>query len=263
MDIFNKFPFSNAHELNLDWILRQLKDLLHRVKRLEESGGGGGTYDYDALDNKPQINGVILSGNKTAAQLNIAPPDPANELPLMDGIAGIGSSIRYARQDHRHPTDFTRASINDIITSYPNLQNLPQINGVVLSGNKTTADLHLESDNAFIAEYGITTSAEVESAYQAGKNPIIAIRTDNSGNVFIYNVSQRQSEGNFRFGSVQNSADLQHIRASAVRLENDQWSGIAKDLISAPLSHNTGDFLKWNGSAWIASALPVYNGGWT
>lgn len=191
MDIFNKFPFSNAHELNLDWILRQLKDLLHRVKRLEESGGGGGTYDYDALDNKPQINGVILSGNKT------------------------------------------------------------------------TADLHLENDNAFIAEYNITTSAEVENAYQAGKKPIIAIRRDTSGNVFIYNISQRQSEGSFRFGSLQNSADLQHIRASAVRLENDQWSGIARDLISAPLSHNTGDFLKWNGSAWIASALPVYNGGWT
>lgn len=34
-------------------------------------GGGGGTSDYDALDNKPQINGNILTGNKTGTQLGL------------------------------------------------------------------------------------------------------------------------------------------------------------------------------------------------
>jgi hypothetical protein len=34
-------------------------------------GSGGGTSDYADLENKPQINGVELSGNKTAAQLNV------------------------------------------------------------------------------------------------------------------------------------------------------------------------------------------------
>lgn len=74
MAIFNKFPFSNAHELNLDWILRQLKDLLRRVKILEQSGGGGGgggTSDYNDLSNKPSINGVQLIGNKTTIQLKL------------------------------------------------------------------------------------------------------------------------------------------------------------------------------------------------
>lgn len=75
MAIFNRFPFSNAHELNLDWILRQLKDLLRRVKHLEESEGGGGgdpgTTNYNDLSNKPRINNVTLQGNKTSADLNI------------------------------------------------------------------------------------------------------------------------------------------------------------------------------------------------
>lgn len=163
MAIFNRFPFSNAHELNLDWILRQLKDLLRRVKHLEESGGGGGgTSDYDSLDNKPQINGNTLIGNKTAAQLglgtyskpaggipatDLAPgviptvPEAATAAPVMDGTAAVGTSTKYARQDHVHPSDTNK--------------------------------------------------------------------------------------------------------------------------ISAPASPTTNDFLKWNGSAWIASALPVYNGGWT
>lgn len=38
----------------------------------EVTGGGGGTSDYDALDNKPQINGNILTGNKTSSQLGLA-----------------------------------------------------------------------------------------------------------------------------------------------------------------------------------------------
>lgn len=34
-------------------------------------GGGGGTSNYNQLSNKPQINGVELTGNKTSADLNI------------------------------------------------------------------------------------------------------------------------------------------------------------------------------------------------
>ena len=42
-----------------------------RYWRTVSGGGGGGTDDYTDLTNKPQINGVELSGNKTSAQLNI------------------------------------------------------------------------------------------------------------------------------------------------------------------------------------------------
>lgn len=130
MAIFNRFPFSNAHELNLDWILRQLKDLLRRVKKLEESGGGSGTGNYNELENKPQINGHTLIGNNTAAQLGLgtyskpvggipatdlapgvipAVPEAATAAPLMDGTAAVGSSTKYAREDHKHPSDTRKA----------------------------------------------------------------------------------------------------------------------------------------------------------
>ena len=33
--------------------------------------GGGGTSDYNELENKPKINGIILQGNKTASDLNL------------------------------------------------------------------------------------------------------------------------------------------------------------------------------------------------
>ena len=42
-----------------------------QVPNVISSTGGGGTSDYTALTNKPSINGVTLSGNKTSSQLNI------------------------------------------------------------------------------------------------------------------------------------------------------------------------------------------------
>jgi hypothetical protein len=41
------------------------------VKKHSGGGGGGGTSNYNNLSNKPQINGVELTGNKTSEQLNI------------------------------------------------------------------------------------------------------------------------------------------------------------------------------------------------
>ena len=42
------------------------------IENWEEVGTGGGTSDYSDLTNKPQIEGVTLSGNKTASDLGLA-----------------------------------------------------------------------------------------------------------------------------------------------------------------------------------------------
>lgn len=39
-----------------------------------QSGGGGGTSNYDQLTNRPQINGVTLTGNKSSSDLDIYVP---------------------------------------------------------------------------------------------------------------------------------------------------------------------------------------------
>lgn len=35
MNIFDNFPYTNLQELNLDWILRKIKELEDRVEALE------------------------------------------------------------------------------------------------------------------------------------------------------------------------------------------------------------------------------------
>ena len=45
----------------------------------KNGGGAGGTSDYNALTNKPQINGVELSGNKTSDDYGVVSKDQGTE----------------------------------------------------------------------------------------------------------------------------------------------------------------------------------------
>jgi hypothetical protein len=46
-----------------------------KLTDLMGGGGSGGTTDYSMLSNKPQINGVILDGNKTSEDLGLVQRD--------------------------------------------------------------------------------------------------------------------------------------------------------------------------------------------
>ena len=71
-------PWSNFHELNLDWLLREVKQL------------------------RTDVDG--MTGAAT----------PSNVLPEMNGTADPGESVNYSRGDHVHPTDTTRAAKSDL-----------------------------------------------------------------------------------------------------------------------------------------------------
>lgn len=47
--------------------------ILDRLDELEKNGGGSGTTNYENLSNQPQINGITLTGNKTASDLDLQP----------------------------------------------------------------------------------------------------------------------------------------------------------------------------------------------
>ena len=74
----NIFPYSNFHDLNLDWLLQQVRQL------------------------RTDVDGLIGSAT------------PSDDTPVMDGAGDPGSSTNYARGDHQHPTDTSRASATDL-----------------------------------------------------------------------------------------------------------------------------------------------------
>lgn len=58
------------------------------------AAGGGGTTDYNALQNKPSINGVTLQGNKTDAELGITTA-LMDELNVTTTVGGAKSGTKY------------------------------------------------------------------------------------------------------------------------------------------------------------------------
>jgi hypothetical protein len=67
----------------------------------EVQSGGGGTTDYDDLSNKPQINGVSLSGNKTTSQLGINIPTKTSDL---TNDSDFVSDSNYVHTDNNYTT---------------------------------------------------------------------------------------------------------------------------------------------------------------
>ena len=62
------------------------------LKKIAGGGGGGGTSDYSQLSNKPSINGVMLTGNKTSADLHIE----TGGISFVDKISDISTGIPLA-----------------------------------------------------------------------------------------------------------------------------------------------------------------------
>ncbi len=126
-----KFPFLTEQQMNLDWILHEIK----RVMGFFPESGDPGTVLMKTEDGTAweelaavdiNINGVpedteitdtdklifydfSSSANRKITAPNLLNSMMANATPLMDGTGSAGTSKKPARYDHRHPTDTTRA----------------------------------------------------------------------------------------------------------------------------------------------------------
>ncbi len=113
------------------------------------SAESGTKWIYDAE------NGWQDSGTPVPDQLT-----PASEAaPLMNGVATAGTEETYARGDHRHPTDTTRASVEDL----NNLKNSIKPFEVHITENSTG---ELRADKTF---------SEIIEAYNSGITNIVAL----------------------------------------------------------------------------------------
>ena len=126
--------------------------------------GSGGTSDYADLENKPQINGVTLSGNKTTGDLSI--------LPTASWTATV--SAGFAEQSVTatvNGTSFTKVSDKAFTAE--------QLNGatLVLGGSQATITSSMLSD---MASLGVTgTLIDLTSV---GFGPVVFSCTE-AGNV--------------------------------------------------------------------------------
>lgn len=98
--------------------------------------------------------------------------DPATVAPLMDGTAAVGSSTKYAREDHVHPTDTSRATKADF-TSFT----------ITLASASWSSNAQTVSNANFIASgYAYIVSPASASFSDYGSSQIYAddVTTDGS-----------------------------------------------------------------------------------
>ena len=101
------------------------------------SGGGGGTSDYDDLSDKPQINSVTLSGNKSSSDLSLADETHTHTTSDISGLATVATT-----------------------GDYDDLSDKPTIPTKTSDLNNDSGFLTSESDPVFTASdaYGISSS---------------------------------------------------------------------------------------------------------
>lgn len=151
-----KFPYLNTQELNLDWIMTKIKELMGFMPTDGDVGdilmrnSDGAAWepptavqvDIDSLPEDTQIlNNDQLIFYDISAQANrkIKPPNLLDSMcsdayPLMDGTAAPGTSKKPARYDHVHPVDTSRAP-----ASYFQNGNLKVTNGGTGADNAADA----------------------------------------------------------------------------------------------------------------------------
>ena len=107
------------------------------------------------------------SGYITSADVP-AGVEASNTVPNMDGEASVGTEVKFARGDHRHPTDTSRASATDLTahtsntTIHVTAEDKTNWNG---KANKATT----------LAGYGITDAMTEEEITQAINDAIGSI----------------------------------------------------------------------------------------
>ena len=122
----NRFPYTNFHDINLDWIIKTLKDVLYKLEHLPSGGGGGGgavdsvngktgtvvltksDIGLGSVDNVRQYSASnpppypVTSVNGSTGTVTVSVPSPSNATPQPTGTAAAGSSANYSRADHIH-----------------------------------------------------------------------------------------------------------------------------------------------------------------
>ena len=176
-----EFPWSDLHTLNLDWLLSVVASHERQLRDIEGSAS------------------------------------PYDEAPLPDGIADPGSVNQFARGDHRHPTDTTRASVTALQAvqdSVPGPSNgNPRMDGTANPGTYTyysRADHVHPSDTSKLDKTGGEVNGlldikprrcQAASLPSAGWYRAVAYNADNNGNgefafIVTLKITRAMSTGN-------------------------------------------------------------------
>lgn len=119
---------------------------------ISSTGDSGGTSDYTDLSNKPKINNVELSGNKTTSDLGIVIPD------VSGFITKDVDNLTYYTKTSNLATVATTGSYNDLL----NKPTIPDISGK-LDTSKVKSSYSTTSGDVYDVTYINSTIGDIET----------------------------------------------------------------------------------------------------
>lgn len=157
-----RFPYFNLQQLNLDWLLNEVKRIAGFMPQdgnvgdiLTRKSDGAAweqpaavQVDIDSLPEDTQImdnDQLIFYDISAQANRKIKPPNLldsmcSNGTPYMNGTASPGTSKKPARYDHVHPADTSRAPAEFFQNGY-----LKVAHGGTAAGDAATARANLNA----------------------------------------------------------------------------------------------------------------------
>lgn len=130
-----------------------------------EGGGGGSTVTVtQSLTSGTQVASIIVDGNATALYAPTS-PTASTTAPSMDGTASAGSSDNYARGDHVHPTDTSRAASS-------------HTHGSITNAGAITSDTSVASGDKLVISDSSDSSKLKRSVIAFGSSTSTFLRND-------------------------------------------------------------------------------------
>lgn len=171
-------------------------------------GGGGGTSDYNQLRNKPSINNIILSNNKTIEELGLAPTKHYHsdeDIAMSDFGGNLRQAFAFAGEaltEMQGGINYLSEEMFNIASELTNKSDISHNHdGRYLTEHQSLAGYAKTTDiptSGYMVQitYGATTASQIQAILDAGNTPYIIY----SGNTYYY---QDISYDNFyRFVSI-------------------------------------------------------------
>ena len=227
-----------------------------------DAGGGSGTSNYNDLENKPKINNVTLSGNKTNQQLGI-PTGTYNELTGKPSINNVELTGNRTTAD----LGLFSGDYNDLTNKptifdgdYTDLGEKPSINNVELIGNRTTEDLGLFS-GAYSDLTGkpalktVATSGSYNDLTDKPTIPAAQVNADWDAASGVAQILHKPSLATVAVsGSYDDLTDKPTIPAAQVNADWDASSGVAQ-ILNKPTIPAAQVNADWDASSGVAEIL--------
>lgn len=159
----------------------------------QKAGGSGGTTNYNELSNKPSINSIELSGNKTASDLGLQDIVQYSTLPTAS-IDNLGKIAQYTGTTTQ---DYTNGYFYQVVSDGQDPATYSWENINVQAGGGSSAPEYLTDTNGnklyFVA---IKNSSEVDTILKSAVQKVVDDYENNiKSGIFILDTTDYQNTG--------------------------------------------------------------------